>query len=226
VGIDVLSQSRFAPITLQALLINAAEYRRSHKRADVGWGRIPLDPEGILYTPLDVVRVVYQGITRPGHPQKALIPVPKGLPPGTKVRIGATFCYRAPVDSAHAINYTRAGLWVRCYKAPGNSLPLFGTGMYKSEEELRRDAMRWDTVLNNSCTVNADELESPYFHINYQVRDESEAVRTEDAVPMPYALIVTLQAPGVVDLMTRIQTEFPVLQTLPVEVQVPVGGSP
>jgi len=58
------------------------------------------------------------------------------------------------------------------------------------------------------------------------VRDESEAVRTEDAVPMPYALIVTLQAPGVVDLMTRIQTEFPVLQTLPVEVQVPVGGSP
>lgn len=224
VGVDVLSQSRFDPITLQALLINAAEYRRSHKRADVGWGRIPLDPEGILYTPLDVVRVVYQGITRPGHPQKALIPVPNGLPPGTRVRIGATFCYRAPVDSAHAINYTRAGLWVRCYKAPGNSLPLFGTRMYKSEEELRRDAMRWDTVLNNTCTVNADELDSPYFHINYQVRDESEAVRMEDAVPMPYALIVTLQAPGVVDLMTRVQTQFPVLQTLPVEVQVPVGG--
>ncbi|MGE4335137.1 MAG: S8 family peptidase [Pigmentiphaga sp.] len=226
VGLDVLSQGRFDPITLQALLINATEYRRSHKRTDVGWGRISLDPEAILYTPLDVVRVVYQGITRPGHPQKALIPVPHGLPTGTKVRIGATFCYRAPVDSAHAINYTRAGLWVRCYKAPGHSLPLFGTGMYKTEEELRRDAMRWDTVLHNSCNVDAAELDSPYFHINYQVRDESEAVRTEDAVPMPYALIVTLQAPGVVDLMTRVQAEFPVLQTLPVDVQVPVGGTP
>lgn len=224
VALDVLSQSCFDPITLQALLINAAEYRRGHKRADVGWGRIPFDPEAVLYTPLDVVRVVYQGITRPGHPQKALIPVPHGLPAGTKVRIGATFCYRAPVDSAHAINYTRAGLWVRCYKAPGSSLPLFGTGMYKSEEELRRDAMRWDTVLHNTCTVDAAKLDSPYFHINYQVRDESEAVRWEDAVPMPYALIVTLQAPGVVDLMARVQVEFPVLQTLPVEVHVPVDG--
>ncbi len=115
---------------------------------------------------------------------------------------------------------------MRCYKAPGHSLPLFGTGMYKTEEELRRDAMRWDTVLHNSCNVDAAELDSPYFHINYQVRDESEAVRTEDAVPMPYALIVTLQAPGVVDLMTRVQAEFPVLQTLPVDVQVPVGGTP
>lgn len=223
-GVDVLSQSRFDPITLQALLINAAEYRRGHKRTDVGWGRIPLDPDAIVHTPLDVVRVVYQGITHPGHPQKAVIPVPRGLPAGTRVRIGATFCYRAPVDSAHAINYTRAGLWVRCYKAPGQSLPLFGSGMYKSEEDLRRDAMRWDTVLNNACTVDAAELDAPYFHINYQVRDESEAVRWEDAVPMPYALIVTLQAAGVADLMTRVQAEFPVLQTLPVEVQVPVNG--
>ncbi|WP_407556021.1 S8 family peptidase [Xanthomonas euvesicatoria] len=223
-GVDVLSQSRFDPITLQALLINAAECRRGHKRTDVGWGRIPLGPDAIVHTPLDVVRVVYQGITHPGHPQKAVIPVPRGLPAGTRVRIGATFCYRAQVDSAHAINYTRAGLWVRCYKAPGQSLPLFGSGMYKSEEELRRDAMRWDTVLNNACTVDAAELDAPYFHINYQVRDESEAVRWEDAVPMPYALIVTLQAPGVADLMTRVQAEFPVLQTLPVEVQVPVDG--
>lgn len=226
IGVDALSQARFAPITLQSLLINAAEFRRRQKRTDVGWGRIPLDPENVLYTPLDVVRVVYQGLTRPGHPQKALIPIPRGLPPGTKVRIGATFCYRAPVDSAHAINYTRAGLWVRCYKAPGKTLPLFGTGMYKTEEELRRDAMRWDTVLNNGCTVEVEELDAPYFHINYQVRDESEAMRVDDAVPMPYALVVTLQAPGVVDLMARVQADFPVLQTLPVEQQVPVGGAP
>ncbi len=225
IGVDGLSQARFAPITLQSLLINAAEFRRSQKRKDVGWGRVPLDPESVLYTSLDVVRVVYQGITRPGHPQKALIPIPRGLPPGTTVRIGATFCYRASVDSAHAINYTRAGLWVRCYKAHGKSLPLFGTGMYKTEEELRRDAMRWDTVLNNTCTVEADELDGPYFHINYQVRDESEAMRVEDAVPMPYSLVVTLQAPGIVDLMARVQAQFPVLQTLPVDVQVPIGGA-
>lgn len=226
IGVDVLSQTRFAPITLQSLLINAAEFRRRQKRKDVGWGRVPLDPESVLYTPLDVVRVVYQGLTRPGHPQKALIPIPRGLPSGTKVRIGATFCYRAPVDPAHAVNYTRAGLWVRCYKAPDKPLPLFGTGMYKTEEELRRDAMRWDTVLNNCCTVEADDLEAPYFHINYQVRDESEAMRVEDAIPMPYALVVTLQAPGVVDLMMRVQADFPVLQTLPIELQVPVDGTP
>ena len=226
IGLDAQSQARFDPITLQALLINGAEFRSRHKRTDVGWGRVPLDPDAVLYTPLDVVRVVYQGRTRPGHPQKALIPVPRGLPPGTKVRIGATFCYRAPVDSAHAINYTRAGLWVRCYKAAGKPLPLFGTGMYKTEGDLRRDAMRWDTVLHNVRTVSADDLDAPYFHINYQVRDESEAVRVEDAVSMPYALVVTLQAPGIVDLMTRVQTEFPVLQTLPIEAAVSVPVAP
>jgi hypothetical protein len=218
VGVDVLSRSVFDPITLQALLINACQYSaRRHARCDVGWGRVPLDPEDVLYTPLDVVRVVYQGVTRPGHPQRALIPVPSGLPPGSSVKLGATFCYRAPVDAAHAINYTRAGLWVRCYKATKQSLPLFGSGMYKTEAELRSDSMRWDTVLHNKRTVNVDDLQDPYFHINYQVRDESEAVRIEDAVPMPYALVVSIQAPGVDDLLTRIQTQYPVLQTLAVE---------
>lgn len=224
-GADVMSRSSFDPVTLQALMINACNYSAySHTRPEVGWGRIPLDPEDILYTPLDVVRVVYQGVTRPGHPQKAIIPVPKGLPRGTPVKLGATFCYRAPVDSAHAINYTRAGLWVRCYKAPKKSLSLFGSGMYKTETQLRRDSMRWDTVLHNKCKVNADDLDSPYFHINYQVRDESEAVRVEDAVPMPFALILTIEASGVTNLMTRIQTEFPILQTLNVQSHAEVAS--
>lgn len=218
VGTDAISGSAFAPVTLQALLVNSAEFKaRNHSRAEVGWGRIPLDPEEILYTDPDIVRVVYQGVTRPGHPQMAPIPIPKGLPAGSKVTIGATFCYRAPVDSAHAINYTRAGLWVRAYKAPKKSLNLFGSGMYKTESELRKDSMRWDTVLHNKRTVEVDELSDPYFHINYQVRDEGEAVRLEDAVPMPYALVVTIQAPGVQDLLGRVQAAFPVLQTLPVD---------
>lgn len=219
VGTDVISGSVFDPVTLQALLINSAEFSsRSHSREDVGWGRIRLDPEEILYTDSDIVRVVYQGVTRPGHPQKAPIPIPKGLPAGSKVNIGATFCYRAPVDSAHAINYTRAGLWVRAYKAPKKSLNLFGSGMYKTESELRKDSMRWDTVLHNKRSVEVDDLDNPYFHINYQVRDEGESVRLEDAVPMPYALIVTIQAPGVQDLLARVQAAFPVLQTLPIDI--------
>lgn len=219
VGTDVISGSVFDPVTLQALLINSAEFTaRSHSREDVGWGRVRLDPEEILYTATDIVRVVYQGVTRPGHPQKAPIPIPKGLPAGGKVTIGATFCYRAPVDSAHAINYTRAGLWVRAYKAPKKSLNLFGSGMYKTESELRKDSMRWDTVLHNKRTVEVDELVDPYFHINYQVRDEGEAVRLEDAVPMPYALVVTIHVPGVQDLLTRVQNAFPVLQTLPIDI--------
>ncbi|PZP29166.1 MAG: hypothetical protein DI594_17760 [Shewanella oneidensis] len=218
VGVDVLSGSVFEPITLQALMINSSEFNtRNHDRVDVGWGRILLDPEDILYTSPDVVRVVYQGITRPGHPQKAIIPVPKNLPEDMKIKLGATFCYRAPVDSAHSINYTRAGLWVRAYKAPKKSLPLFGSKMYKTEAVLRRDSMRWDTVLHASRNVAVSDLIDPYFHINYQVRDEGEAVRPEDTVPMPFALIVTIQAPGIFDLLNRVQAEYPVLQTLPVD---------
>lgn len=217
VGADVISGSVFDPVTLQALMINGAEFSaRSHDRSDVGWGRAPLDAEEILYTPDDVVRIVYQGITRPGHPQKAVIPIPKNLPADTKIILGATFCYRAPVDSAHAINYTRAGLWVRAYKSPKKSMNLFGRAMYKTESELRKDSMRWDTVLHAKRTVDAKDLTDPYFHINYQVRDEGEAIRMEDAVPMPYALVVTIEAPGISDLLSRIQTSFPVLQTLPI----------
>jgi hypothetical protein len=224
VGADVLSGSVFEPVTLQALMINGTDFSaRNHSRSDVGWGRVPLDPEEILFTPQDVVRVVYQGVTRPGHPQKALIPIPKGLPAGTKVTIGATFCYRAPVDSAHAINYTRAGLWVRAYKAPKKSLPLFGAGMYKTEEELRKDSMRWDTVLHAKRKVDVDDLDNPYFHINYQVRDEGEAVRVEDSVPMPYALVVTIEAPGVLDLLSLVQAEYPVLQTLSTATETQTG---
>ena len=217
VGADTLSSSVFEPVTLQALMINGSEFSaRSHSRADVGWGRLPLKPEEIIYTSSDVVRIVYQGVTRPGHPQKAIIPIPKDLPAGTKIILGATFCYRAPVDSAHAINYTRAGLWVRAYKGPKKSLSLFGSGMYKTEAELRRDSMRWDTVLHAKRKIDVDGLDNPYFHINYQVRDEGESVRMEDAVPMPYSLVVTIEAPGVFDLLARVQAEYPVLQTLPV----------
>jgi hypothetical protein len=223
VGVDVLSRSTFNPITLQALLVNACEFRRGHLRSDVGWGRVPLDPDAVLYTPLDVVRVVYQGTTVPGTPQKAPIPIPNNLPPESSVKISATFCYRAPIDSAHAINYTRAGLWVRCYKAPKKSLPLFGSGMYKSESKLRSDSMRWDTVLHNSRMVAVDELSSPYFHINYQVRDESEAVNPSDVLPMPYALVVTIQAPGINDLLARVQAQYPVLQALTVDARVDIA---
>jgi hypothetical protein len=216
-GVDAHSRGTFDPVTLQALMLNACDFStRHHDRVDVGWGRLPLNPEAVLYTDTDAVRIVYQGITRPGHPQKAVIPVPTGLPSGSWVHLGATFCYRAPVDPAHAINYTRAGLWVRCYKAPKKSLPLFGSGMYKTEAELRKDSMRWDTVLSAKRKIRVDDLDSPYFHINYQVRDEGEAIRPEDALPMPYALVVTIQAPGVNDLLARIQAQYPVLQTLEV----------
>ncbi|AXQ28944.1 hypothetical protein D0B54_09705 [Solimonas sp. K1W22B-7] len=221
IGVDVLSAGAFSSIALQALAINSAEFStRSHDRGEVGWGRVPLLPDDLLYTPADVVRVVYQGQTRPGFPQKAVIPIPAGLPATLRLKIGATFCYRAPIDPSHSVNYTKAGLWVRCYKAPKNSLNIFGQGMYKSEAKLRRDSQRWDAVLHSSGSAEAGELTDPYFHINYQVRDESEAVRPQDANPMPYALVVTIQAPGVDDLLARVQAAYPVLNTVELQTQV------
>lgn len=94
----------------------------------------------------------------------------------------------------------------------------FAIGRYVRPSD-RKWSMRWDTVLNKACTVDAAELDSPYFHT---IRCATRARRC--AGKMPYALIVTLQAPGVADLMARVQAEFPVLQTLPVGVQVPVDG--
>jgi hypothetical protein len=96
--------------------------------------------------------------------------------------------------------------------------------MYKTESELRRDSMRWDTVLHNVRTVGVDDLDEPYFHINYQVRDESEATRMEDAVAMPYALVVTIKAAGITDLLARIQAQYPVLQTVAVQGEAEISA--
>jgi hypothetical protein len=224
-GVDALSRGVFRPVTLQALLINSCEFnaRKKHTRPDVGWGRIRHIPEDIIETPPDVVRIVYQGVTRPGMPQIARIPVPKDLPADLKIKIGATFVYRAPVDPAHAANYTRAGLWVRSYAAKGRPLSLFGSGMYRTEASLRKDGQRWDTVLSAVRSIDAGKLDDPYFHINYQVRDEGEAVASKDADPLPYALIVTIEAPGANDLLARIQQQYPVLQTLQVNASVQAG---
>ncbi|WP_285404879.1 hypothetical protein [Luteibacter sp. ME-Dv--P-043b] len=59
--------------------------------------------------------------------------------------------------------------------------------MYRTEASLRKDGQRWDTVLSAVHSIDAGKLQDPYFHINYQVRDESEAVASRDSDPLPYA---------------------------------------
>ncbi|ARD14194.1 hypothetical protein ALQ55_200315 [Pseudomonas savastanoi pv. savastanoi] len=75
------------------------------------------------------------------------------------------------MDSAHAINYTAAGNWVRAHKALKKPLPLFYNSMYKTQAETSKDSMRWDTVLHVRRKIAAIDLTAPYFRINYQVSD-------------------------------------------------------
>lgn len=166
-GVLATVNDKMSPIALQALLISAAEFSaRHHEREQVGWGRFPISPEAVLYSPEDEVRVIYQGVIRGDEPLRARVPVPSGLP-GCNVHLTATFCYRAPTDPAHPVNYTRAGLLVRFRPDGVNTATFFGKGIYDTEAVLRRDALRWDTCMRRARKFDSADLTAPCFDINY-----------------------------------------------------------
>ena len=194
---------------LQALLIAATQFDgRRHDRIGVGWGRFQQDPEDVLYSPEDEARIIYQGVIEPGQPLRARIPVPLGLP-DCAVELSATFCYRAPTDPAHPVNYTRAGLIVRFRPDGVRAQSFFAKTIYDTETELRRDALRWDTCMHRTRKfTSSSTLIAPCFDINYQTREEGHSMPREHQPKLPFALVVRIRAEGVTDIVSRIRNQF------------------
>ncbi|MCE1194296.1 MAG: S8 family serine peptidase [Acidovorax sp.] len=233
-GVQATVHERIEPIMLHALLVSRAQFNPyQHDQTEVGWGVLPATVEEILYSPEDEVVVMYQGLIAKGSPLKAKIPLPPGLPVELKPTIAATFAYRAPVDPAHPVSYTRAGLEIR-FKPDGKaSASFFSKTQFDTEQTLRADALKWETCRHHQRRIPVGDLTDPCFVIRYQGRDEGAADEkaakdtTGALLPaeqqpsaLPFALIVRLKVPGVHDLSSRVLGQFKVLSKVMLRAQI------
>lgn len=217
-------------LAIRALLVHSAE-PAEHPLVEIGWGRVARTLEDIVICDDDTIRVVYQGSISAAKYIRAAIPVPNGTISGSPV-ISATLCYRSPTDPHHPGNYTRAGLEVafrphdqkfsRDNQAHADTRSFFGianSGM--TEDELRRDAMKWENCLHASHRLRGTSLRNPCFDIHYNARLEGRTFAPE--IPLPYALVVTVQAKNVADLYDQVVRKYATqLEALRPTVEIPV----
>lgn len=221
-----------SPMTLKALLVHCAEADDVATR-EVGWGAIPADIADIVVCGDGSARVLYQGTIDSAKYLRAPIPLPstplKGL-----VTIDATFTYACEVDPQDPAVYTRSGLEI--YFRPhaekfndvssteAKTVSFFGSMASRTEQQLRSDAHKWETVLHRSKRFQARSLLQPVFDIHHLARigggDYGRAPRVR------YSLVITVSAPRVPDLYDQVLRSYPTqLQALSPVVDVQVRGT-
>jgi Subtilase family len=229
IGIRAHLGQLLTPLAIKALLIHCAD-PQSHPRGEVGWGRVPDALDDIVTCPAGVVRVVYQGELMASKYLRAALPLPAATLKGS-VSITATFCYTSATDPAHPSNYTRGGLEVffrpdakaRAPKAMhAKTASFFRPGdLYPDEDELRRDAHKWETCLHASVTKRGSGLNNPVFDIHYNARAQGQNHRAANKIP--YALVITVEAPGTKDLYDQVMRRYrTILEPLTPVVQIPI----
>lgn len=216
-------------LAVRALLVHTTD-EAAHDQAEIGWGRITDDLEQLVVCPPGLVRVVYQGELTAGKYLRARLPLPDDGLKG-KIELKATCCYASAVDSAHPGNYTRGGLefFFRPHAdafADGavnpKSKPLFSQSrLFATEDQLRRDAHKWETCLHSSRSMLAKSLKAPVLDIHYLARDEGRS--DPDTNKIQYALIVSIKAKRHPDLYEQVVRKYRnILEPMTPIIQVPV----
>jgi hypothetical protein len=160
------------------------------------------------------------------------VPLPLSALQG-KVTIAATFCYATEIDSQDPLNYTRAGLDV-VFRPHGEKFgetekgkaknpktrSFFTQSKFASEEELRRDAHKWEPCIRASETFRASSLQDPVFDIHYNARRGGMSYLS--AKPIEYALVVTIEStdPDIYNKIAQRYRTF--LEPLRPVIQIPI----
>jgi hypothetical protein len=217
-------------LAIRALLIHTTEASDSPTE-HVGRGRVARSVQDIVLCDDDTVRVVYQGNIAPTRYIRAPIPMPSGTIPG-KVTITATLCYPTGVDPHHPGNYTRAGLEPtfrphdQMRKDPkqihADSKSFFGKAQKGlMEDELRRDAWKWENCLHTDVTFMGRTLRNPVLDIHYNARLGGRNFAPEEE--LSYALVVSVHAKHLGDLYDKIVRKYArQLEALRPVVEIPI----
>jgi len=208
-------------LAIKTLLIHSAE-RADLPMFEVGWGRIARQLEDIVVCEDHVMRVVFQGSISASKYVRVPIPLPPGALSGM-VTIKATLCYATDVDPHHPGNYTRSGLEVtfrpnkdnRRKVQEGENEPMhpisktfFGntSKAAQTEDELRRDAWKWENCVHAVNRFRGNGLNEPVFDIHYNARAEGHNdTRNQE---LRYALVITVEAPKVADLYDQVVRRY------------------
>jgi hypothetical protein len=226
VGVRAILGAELTPLAIKALLVHAAD-PSTHDKAEVGWGKVPEDPVSVITSPPGVARVVYQGELKPGKYLRAALPLPPGGLSGN-ITLSATFCYASPTDPQDAACYTRAGLEItfrpndtriKAGKSHAASRSFFTAKPFATEEELRADSGKWETVLHASDTMRGSTLSNPVFDIHYNAREAGGKATGADKIR--YALILTVEAPKHADLYNEILRAY-ATTLIPIRPQVTI----
>lgn len=233
VGIRAVLGDEVHPLTIKALIINAAEKLDSSLSLDVGWGRVPRNINDIIMCGDGVARIIYQGELRPSKFLRAPIPLPPLELPGN-VQLRATFCYSSPVDVQDAGAYTKAGLSItfrphqnRKKIADGNiakeasTKPFFSSADYRTEKEQRNDLGKWETVLHAERSFRGSSLDGATFDIHYNARDGGATPNANSEI-IRYALVLTVIAPKCLSLYDDILSTHSVLKAIEPKIAIPI----
>ena len=217
-------------LAVRTLLVHSIE-ASDIPHNEVGWGRLARNIDDIVLCEDDMIRVIYQGKISPAKYIRAMVPMPDGELSGM-VEITATLCYKCSTDPHHPGNYTRAGLQATFRphdekfknddQVHPNTKSFFGDpGLGAGEDELRRDAWKWENCLHANRRFNAKSLSRPCFDIHYNARLEGR--NFSPAEQLPYALAVTVRARKIADLYDQIVRKYAtVLEPIRPVVDIPV----
>jgi hypothetical protein len=136
------------------------------------------------------------------------------------------------VDPHHPGNYTRAGLeatfrpdnqrFSRRDQSQPDPKQFFGKARKGlTEEELRRDAWKWENTLHASVGFLGSSLKNPAFDIHYNSRLEGH--NHNPGQQLNYAMVITLRAKGEPDLYDRVRRRYASqLEALQPVVEIPL----
>ena len=202
-------------LAIRSLLVHTCE-ASDDDYTEIGWGRVARTLDDVILCDDDTVRVVYQGEISPAKYIRAPIPIPTE-PIGGMVNIKATICYKSQTDPHHPSNYTRAGLeltfrpndkkFSRDSQVHPDSSGFFGSSLPgATEDELRRNAWKWENCLHASKRKRGSSLHNPCFDIHYNARLGGRNFAPPEN--LNYDMVVTVHAKGVADLYNQVVRDY------------------
>ncbi len=202
---------------------------------ECGWGRVQLDPSELVLGPSSSVRILYQGKLGAGSTTRVSVPLPDMLQ--GMITIRATFCFATRVDPQDPVTYTRAALTPtfrpdstriqdddedeivegdssqldppgenRSARYPKSRAFFRATRLRLREEQQRRLGFKWEPVLHGYETLRASSLKEPVFDVHYVARQRGGKTHATEGIP--YALVLTVEAPKVVDLYDQVLARY------------------
>ncbi|MEU0001843.1 S8 family peptidase [Streptomyces microflavus] len=231
-GIRAHFGSVLSPLALKALLVHCAE-DNAQDTTERGWGRLPSDLEDYVICPPHTARVVYQGWLKPKQTVRMFLPLPETVTTGD-VQITATYCIACPTDPRAPRNYTTSAFepTFRPHMerlSPSGKVPksdsFFQARDYMSEQELRSDAHKWETVKHKTAVFKAERLHRPAFDVRHVFRLDDLPPGTDPEVA--YALVLSLKTPAVPDLYDQVvRTWSSRLEILQPVIDIPITLRP